>query len=305
MAYDLHPDYLSTQYALSIPNIPRIGVQHHHAHIVSVMAENGLEGDVIGVALDGTGFGLDDTIWGGEFIKANLKDFNRLAHLKNIPMPGSTMAIKEPWRMAMVYLSEAFGDEVSSLKIDLIKRIDSQKWGILKKAIQKKIHTPWTSSMGRLFDAVSSLLSIRDEVHYEGQAAIELEMIADRGVKEDYAFTVHQDETPMVINPADMIRGIVRDLTDGTPVARISGKFHRTVAHLIVETCEMIQSKETLNRVVLSGGVFQNIFLLSLVVEGLQRSGFEVYTHHLVPTNDGGISLGQAVIAHMRLFQCV
>ena len=305
VAYDLHPDYLSTQYALSIPNIPRIGVQHHHAHIVSVMAENGLEGDVIGVALDGTGFGLDDTIWGGEFIKANLRDFNRLAHLKNIPMPGSTMAIKEPWRMAMVYLSEAFGDEVSSLKIDLIKRIDSQKWGILKKAIQRKINTPSTSSMGRLFDAVSSLLSIRDEVHYEGQAAIELEMIADKAVKEDYAFTIHQEETPMVINPADMIKGIVRDLIDGTSAARIAGKFHRTAARLIVETCEMIQSKERLNRVVLSGGVFQNIFLLSLVVEGLQRSGFEVYTHHLVPTNDGGISLGQAVIAHMRLFQCV
>jgi hydrogenase maturation protein HypF len=303
LAYDLHPDYLSTQYALSIPDIPRIGVQHHHAHIVSVMAENGMEGDVIGVSLDGTGFGLDGTIWGGEFIRANLRDFNRLAHLKIVPMPGSTMAIKEPWRMAMVYLLEAFGDEAVKLKVDLIKRIDLQKWDILNRAIEKKINTPWTSSMGRLFDAISSLLSIRDEVHYEGQAAIELEMIADQGVTEGYPFHIQQDETPMVINPADMIRGIVRDLIDGTPSSIISGKFHRTVARSIIETCQTIRSNERLNRVVLSGGVFQNIFLLSLVKEGLRRSGFEVHTHQLVPANDGGISLGQAVIAHMKLFQ--
>ncbi len=311
VVYDLHPDYLSTQYALSIPDILKVGVQHHHAHIVSAMAENGIEGDVIGVSLDGTGFGLDGTIWGGEFIKSNLKDFERLAHLKKVPMPGGSMAIKEPWRMAMVYISEAFGDEAIDLGIDLIKRIDLQKWDILKRAIEKKVNAPLTSSMGRLFDAISSLLSIRDEVHYEGQAAIELEMIADRGVKvvatrnrEEYPFRIHKNENPMVIDPAEMIRGIIRDLTDGTPSSKISGKFHRTIAGLIVETCEIIRSKEKLNRVVLSGGVFQNIFLLSLVTEGLERSGFDVYTHHLVPPNDGGISLGQAVIAHMRLFQC-
>jgi hydrogenase maturation protein HypF len=304
VAYDLHPDYLSTQYALSIPGIPRIGVQHHHAHIVSAMAENGMEGDVIGVALDGTGFGLDGTIWGGEFIRANLRDFDRLAHLKKVPMPGGSMAIKEPWRMAMVYLSEAFRDETAKLKINLMKRIDSQKWGFLKKAIEKKINTPWTSSMGRLFDAISSLLSIRDEVHYEGQAAIELEMIADHGAKEEYPFHIYKDGKPMVVDPAEMVRGIVHDLIDGAPTSEISGKFHQTISRIVVETCETIRSDEKLNRVVLSGGVFQNMFLLSLVAEGLKRSDFDVYTHHLVPTNDGGISLGQAVIAHMRLFQC-
>ena len=304
VTYDLHPDYLSSQYALSIPDIPRMGVQHHHAHIVSAMAENGMEGDVIGVALDGTGFGLDGTIWGGEFIRSNLRDFDRLAHLKKVPMPGGSMAIKEPWRMAMVYLSEAFGDETTKLKIDLIRRIDPQKWDVLKRAIEKKINTPLTSSMGRFFDAVSSLLSVRDEARYEGQAAIELEMIADHGIKEEYPFHIQKDEKPMVVDSQEMIRGIVRDLIDGAPNSEISGKFHRTIARLIVETCETIRSKEKLNRVVLSGGVFQNIFLLSLVTEGLKRSAFDVYTHHLVPTNDGGISLGQAVIAHMRLFQC-
>jgi hydrogenase maturation protein HypF len=304
VAYDLHPDYLSTQYALSIPYIQKVGIQHHHAHIVSVMAENGIEGEVIGVALDGTGFGLDGTIWGGEFLKTNLREFTRLAHLKKVPMPGGSMAIKEPWRMAMVYLAKTFGDETKDLKIDLMRRVDPQKWEILSRMIEKEVHTPWTSSMGRLFDAISSLLSIRDEVHYEGQAAIELEMIADQGVKEEYPFIIHQDEEPMVIDPSEMIRGIVSNLIDGVPSSKISGKFHQTIARLIVETCKTIQTKESLNRVVLSGGVFQNIFLLSLVTEGLKRSGFDVYTHHLVPTNDGGISLGQAMIAHMRLFQC-
>jgi hydrogenase maturation protein HypF len=304
VAYDLHPDYLSTQYALAMPDIPKVGVQHHHAHVVSVMAENGIEGDVIGVALDGTGFGLDGTIWGAEFIKANLRDFDRLAHLRKVPMPGSSMAIKEPWRMAMVYLSEAFGEEASGLKIDLIKRVNLDEWGILKRAIEKKINTPWTSSMGRLFDAISSLLSIRDEVRYEGQAAIELEMIADPEVRGQYPFHVHQEEKPMVIDLRETVRGVVHDLVENVSPSTISGKFHRTIASLVIHACDLIRSQESLNRVVLSGGVFQNIFLLSLVTTGLKKSGFDVYVHHSVPANDGGISLGQAVIAHMRLFQC-
>ncbi len=305
VVYDLHPDYLSTKYALSLKEIPKIGVQHHHAHIVSAMAENGIEGDVIGVALDGTGFGTDETIWGGEFIKANLREFDRLAHLKKVPMPGGSMAIKEPWRMAITYLSEAFGDEVDDLRIDLMRRVAPQKREIIRRMIEKKMNTPFTSSMGRLFDAISSLLSIRDEVHYEGQAAIEMEMIADPGVRGEYSFYIHQDEKPMVIDAIEIVRGIVRDLIENVSPSKISGKFHRTTASLIINTCDAIRSKEKLNRVVLSGGVFQNILLLSLVTKGLQRSGFEVYTHHLVPTNDGGISLGQAVIGHMRLFQCV
>jgi hydrogenase maturation protein HypF len=303
VAYDLHPDYLSTQYALSIPDIPKVGVQHHHAHIVSVMAENGIEGDIIGVALDGTGFGPDGTIWGGEFIRASLRDFIRLAHLKPVPMPGGTMAIKEPWRMAMVYLTEAFGDETDHLKINLTRRVDFQKWEILKKMIEKKINTPWTSSMGRFFDAISSILSVRDEVHYEGQAAIELEMVADPEGGGEYPFRIHLEEKPMVIDTIETVRGIVRDLIDGVSPSKISGKFHRTIASLIIRTCEAIRAKEGLNQLALSGGVFQNIFLLSLVKKGLKESGFEVYTHHLVPPNDGGISLGQAVIAQMRLFK--
>ena len=304
VAYDLHPEYLSTKYALSIPDLPKIGVQHHHAHIVSCMAENGIDGEVIGVALDGTGFGTDGTIWGGEFLKASLKSFERLVHLKKVPMPGGVMAIKQPWRMAMVYLIEAFGDGLRTLKIDLLKRVDLTKWEILKGAIKNKVNTPWTSSMGRLFDAISSILSIRDEVHYEGQAAIELEMIADKEIKEIYPFSLFMEELPFVMDSKEIIRGVVRDLIEGVSSSKISGKFHQTLSHMIVETCQVLRSKEGLNRVVLSGGVFQNILLLSLVTKGLKEANFEVYTHHLIPTNDGGISLGQAVITHMRLFQC-
>jgi hydrogenase maturation protein HypF len=159
--------------------------------------------------------------------------------------------------------------------------------------------------MGRLFDAISSLLSVRDEVHYEGQAAIELEMIADHEVREVYPFQIQREQSPMTIDPVEIIRGVVSDSAKGISPSKISGKFHRTITSLIVNACEVIRSKENLNRVVLSGGVFQNIFLLFLVTEGLKRLGFEVYIHHLVPTHDGGISLGQAVIGHMRLFQCV
>ncbi len=302
VAHDLHPDYLSTQYALSLSGLPKIGIQHHHAHIVSCMAENGIEGVVIGVAFDGTGFGTDETIWGGEFLKVNLKEFDRLAHLKKVPMPGGSMAIKQPWRMAMAYLLETFGDGAKTLNIALLNRIDFKAWDTLRSAIEKKVNAPWTSSMGRLFDAVSSLLSIRDHVNYEGQAAIELERIADKEVKDTYPFQLFKEESPLIIDPAPMIREVVQDLTEGVSNSKISGKFHRTVARMIVESCEILRSKEGLNRVVLSGGVFQNFFLLSLVTEELKRSGFDVYTHHLVPTNDGGISLGQAITAHMKLF---
>jgi hydrogenase maturation protein HypF len=305
VAYDLHPEYLSTKYALSLAGIPKVGVQHHHAHIVSAMAENGLDGEVIGVALDGTGFGNDGTIWGGEFLEADLRDFKRVAHLKQVPMPGGAAAIKEPWRMAFAYLLDAFGDKAMDLELDWLKRRDPQKCGALKRMIEKRVNSPRTSSMGRLFDAVSSLLSVRDTVNYEGQAAIELEMAADAEGKEEYPFKIQEKEQPMVLDPTETVREVVQDLIRGLSPSLISGKFHRTVARLVVETCSRIRLDSGLDRVVLSGGVFQNTLLLALVFDGLKEAGFRAYTHHLVPTNDGGISLGQAVIAHMRCFQCV
>ncbi len=265
------------------------------------MIENGIDGDIIGVAFDGTGFGTDETIWGGEFLCVNLKEFRRIAHLKKMPMPGGQMAIKEPWRMALVYLYDAFGEDLLDLNIDLVKRIDHKKWEIIKRMIEKGINTPLTSSMGRLFDAVSSILSIRDNVNHEGQAAIELEMISDAKENETYPFVI-MDGNPMIIDLKETIISIVKDLTEGGLKSKISKRFHKTISKLIVETCKVIRSKEGLNRAALSGGVFQNMVLLESAVNDLKESGFEVFIHHSVPTNDGGISLGQVVIAHMRLF---
>ena len=302
VAYDLHPEYLSTKFALSLDGIAKVGVQHHHAHVVSAMAENGLDGEVIGVALDGTGFGSDGTIWGGEFLRADLREFTRVGHLKQVPMPGGSMAIKEPWRMAFAYLLDAFGDP--AMELDWVRRRDPHKCGVLKRMIETRVNSPLTSSMGRLFDAVSSLLSIRDRVNYEGQAAVELEMTADPEVKDPYPFRMDETVRPMIVDPRGIVKGIVQDLISGCSPSYISGKFHRTVARLVVEMCRTIRLESRLDRVVLSGGVFQNTLLLELVFCGLEEAGFEVYTHHLVPTNDGGISLGQAVIAHMRCFQC-
>jgi hydrogenase maturation protein HypF len=300
IAHDLHPDYLSTKYALSIAGIPKVGVQHHHAHIASAMAENGVKGEVIGVAFDGTGLGPDGTIWGGEFLKADLTDFKRMAHLKKVPMPGSSKAVREPWRMALVHLMEAFGSGAAGLGIDFTRRMDPKKWEILRRMTERKVNTPLTSSMGRLFDAVASLCSVRDEVRYEGQAAIELEMIANRELPASYSFLIDETRYPMVIDPAGIIRGVVHDLSSGVSPSRISAGFHKTVAELIVKTCSRIRELEKIDRVVLSGGVFQNMLLLALAFDGLNRAGFEVILHHLVPANDGGISLGQAIIAQMR-----
>ena len=220
-------------------------------------------------------------------------------------MPGGATAIKEPWRMAFAYVLEAFGDRAMDLELDWLKRRDLQACGVLRRMIGKRVNAPLTSSMGRLFDAVSSLLSVRDTVNYEGQAAIELEMAADADVKEEYPFGIQEEVRPMVLDPMETVREVVRDLIRGLSPSRISGKFHRTVARLVVETCRRIRLDSGLDRVVLSGGVFQNTLLLALVFDGLKGAGFKVYTHHLVPTNDGGISLGQAVIAHRRCFQCV
>jgi hydrogenase maturation protein HypF len=202
----------------------------------------------------------------------------------------------------VVYLNYAFGNDALNLKIDFTKRVEAEKWKTIVKMVEKGINSPLTSSMGRLFDAVSSILSIRDEVNYEGQAAIELEMIATHENVGEYKFQIFKEEKPMIIDPKEIIIGIVFDLLEGIPLAKVSSKFHRTIARIIIETCKLIRFKEELNRVALSGGVFQNIFLLSLVKDGLRNSGFEIFTHHTVPTNDGGISLGQAVIAFMCLF---
>ncbi|MEN3332035.1 MAG: hydrogenase maturation protein HypF [Blastocatellia bacterium] len=298
VAYDLHPEYLSTKYALALDEInTRIGVQHHHAHIASCMADNDVQGAVIGVAMDGLGFGTDGRFWGGEFFVADFTDAQRIAHLDYVPMPGGARAIREPWRMAAVYLHRAMGDEFLNLDLPFVRRLDRRAWATLQRMAETDTNSPQTSSMGRLFDAVSSLLGLRNAVNFEGQAAIELEAIADRRSTAGYEFDINGG----IIKAEAVIRRAVEDLLDGASRESVSARFHLGVARLISSIARKARDEHRLNRVALSGGVFQNLLLLEQTCRMLLADGFEVFTHHRVPPNDGGISLGQAAVANARL----
>ncbi len=296
LAYDLHPNYLSSRYAMEQQNIEKVPVQHHHAHIVSCMAENMLDGEVIGLSFDGTGYGTDGSIWGGEILVADKRKFIRKAHLSYVPMPGSAAAIKEPWRMAISYLYDAFGNEYRDLNLTVLKEIEEKNLNIISEMISKNINAPNTSSLGRLFDGIASIIGIRHRVCYEGQAAMELEMIAGEETKEiyDYEWT-SGDVNKVLLRP--IICGIVHDIINGVVLSRISTKFHITLIRLFADLCDKIRAETGLSRIVFSGGVFQNNILLSGLLNALEKDNFQVFTHCLVPTNDGGISLGQAIIA--------
>jgi len=302
VAYDLHPEYLSTKYALALTRHADspllVGVQHHHAHIASCLADNQVEGEVIGVAMDGLGFGSDGRFWGGEFFVADFTRAERIAHLDYIPMPGGVKAIREPWRMAAVYLHRAMGDDFLNLNLPFVNNLDRSAWATLRRMAVTGVNSPETSSMGRLFDAVAGLLGLRNAVNYEGQAAIELETIADRSVTGAYEFEIADGG---VIKADAVIRRAVDDLLDGRPVGEVSAKFHFAVVHLIVSVARDTRDRQRLNRIALSGGVFQNMFLLERAHRMLAADGFEVFTHSRVPANDGGISLGQAAVANARL----
>jgi hydrogenase maturation protein HypF len=303
VAYDLHPDYLATRYALELAELQglrRVPVQHHHAHVVSCMAENGVDGEVIGVALDGTGYGTDGHIWGGEFLLADCRRFRRLGHLKYVPLPGGEAAIKRPYRMAVSHLLSAFGEEALDLPLELWAQIEPPELALVRRMMAAKVNCPLTSSSGRLFDAVSALLGVRGVVNYEGQAAIELEMLAAEGVDEVYDWSP-PSSYPIIIDPAPVLRGVVSDLRRGVDRAVISAKFHNTIADIIVGVSQAARERTGINRVALSGGVFQNMYLIGRTLDGLESQGFEALIHHQVPANDGGIALGQAVIANARL----
>ena len=297
VAYDLHPNYMSSRFALKMPLEQKIGVQHHHAHIASCMAENHLSGKVIGVAFDGTGYGTDAKIWGGEFLVADFAGFERRAHLRYVPMVGGDAAVRQPWRMALSYLRDTFGARPLPSGIRFLENIPEKQVGLVDAMLLRGINSVDTSSCGRLFDAVASLVDLRQEVNFEGQAAIELEMIAQANLQQRYPFLVSDGE-PAQVDMRPLIENIVEDLARSKPAGYIAAFFHNTVAATIVEVCRSIRKSDQLKRVCLSGGTFQNMYLLRRAVEGLQRNGFEVYLHALVPPNDGGISLGQAVIAN-------
>lgn len=312
IALDMHPDYLSTRLAreyASLNGIPAervVPVQHHHGHIASCMAEHGLKGTVIGVALDGTGLGSDGNIWGGEFLAASMKGFTRSAHLEYIPLPGGDTAIKEPWRMALSYLLKAYPEGLSpETAPGFFSRLSTEEVGVVTKMIQGSINSPLTSSMGRLFDAVSSLVGLRDTITYEAEAAIVLEAVAKDGATgyEPYPFEIFKikDGAPLVISGLPVIRAVVDGVNKGVGMAEISARFHATVARMTTDTAKKIRQDTGLDRVVLSGGVFQNRLLSRLTEASLTQAGFIVFSHEKVPANDGGISLGQAAIALEKL----
>ncbi|MES0445509.1 MAG: carbamoyltransferase HypF [Desulfobacterales bacterium] len=296
IAFDLHPDYLSTRYAEEQQDIQKIQVQHHHAHIVSAMAENMLDGPVIGLSFDGTGYGSDGTIWGGEILFAEIEKFSRAAHFAYVPMPGSAAAIKEPWRMAVSYLYDAFGEEFWDLDLPFLKKIDHNKIKIIVEMISKQLNSPYTSSLGRLFDGIAAIAGIRNHVVFEGQAAMELEMLAGKTANEIYDYKWESGEIYQ-IKTEPIIRGIVDDMQIGLSPAEISGKFHWTLIYMFTRLCGLIRKDTGLSRVVFSGGVFQNSILLSGLIKALKEKNFQVFTQSKVPANDGGISLGQAMVA--------
>ncbi|MGH3796049.1 MAG: carbamoyltransferase HypF [Pseudonocardiaceae bacterium] len=296
VAHDLHPEYLSTKYALELADteltdLELVGVQHHHAHIASCLADNGDAGPVLGVAFDGLGYGSDGTLWGGEFLLADLTGFRRLGHLVPVPMPGGAAAIRQPWRMAAAYLGAEAPDE--------LRKRNADQWDTISAMAERGVNAPLTSSAGRLFDAVAAILGVRDSINYEGQAAVELEQWADRTEQGSYPATVI-DEPTMQLHGADLVRCVLDDLHAGVSPGVIATRFHHGVADAIVRICTTLRDTTGVDAAALSGGVFQNVLLLERTVAGLEQAGFRVLTHSRVPPNDGGISLGQVAVAAAR-----
>ena len=300
VAYDLHPMYLSTKLALGMQNVETIGVQHHHAHVASCMAENGLTEKVIGVAFDGTGYGTDGKIWGGEFLVADFACFERRAHLRYIPLAGGDTAVREPWRLALSYLLDTFGSRLDSLDLPLLRRMPAKKLASVRAMIERNINTVPTSACGRLFDAVASIVGVRDDVNFEAQAAIELEMSALPGVDAVYPFDISSAE-PAEIDVRPTIEAIAQNVLANKPSGWIAAAFHNTLAAIVVEICRRLRASDGIRKVCLTGGTFQNVYLLERALAGLRSNDFEVFVHSQVPPNDGGIALGQAVIANRIL----
>lgn len=295
LAVDMHPAYISTRTGLQYGDQPVVMVQHHHAHIASCMAEHRLDEKVIGVALDGTGYGTDGNTWGSEFIICDLNDFTRITHFEYMPLPGGDMGVEEPWRMAVSYLYKVFGIKFTELDIPLLKQTDPEKIRMIIRMIDKNINCPLTSGAGRLFDAVASLLDLVQVASFQAEGPMRLESIVRNDCTDSYLFTA--DRT---IRFDETIRGIVEDIRKNIDKTTIAAKFHNTLISVIFNAVKDIRRKEGISKVVLSGGVFQNKYLLEGTLTLLQKNNFEVYSHAAVPTNDGGIALGQLAVASKR-----
>jgi hydrogenase maturation protein HypF len=301
IAHDLHPNYFTTAYShRSKLGAQRVEVQHHHAHIAACMADNGLDNRrVIGLAFDGTGYGSDGTIWGGEVLLADYAGFERFAHLEYLPLPGGDTAIRKPWRIAAGY-AFALGVKISDLPF--LNNVDEQELVIVRQQVEKNLYAPLTSSMGRLFDAVAALVGVRTEVTYEAQAAIELETLSkkDLSAAEPYPFAMDETGSGMLIRLKDLLSAVVEEVRGGKSAGSIGARFHRTVTAIALQACQQASIQTGIKEVALSGGVWQNQLLLDLVREGLEKEEFTVYFHQQTPTNDGGLALGQAVVANFQ-----
>jgi hydrogenase maturation protein HypF len=297
VAHDLHPAYRSTVYARSISGVEHVAIQHHHSHVASCLADNGVDRKVIGVAWDGSGYGADGRVWGGEFLVADLAGFERAGHFEYVPLPGGDAAVREPWRMAATFLRAAYGDAMATLDVAFARRLDRVAWRVLSQAAERGLNSPLTSSAGRLFDAAASLLGLRDRVSFEGQAAMELEALATSAADLTYPTAVTDGGAGLVVRTTDVIRGVVEDLLRQVPSSLIAARFHATLADVLAQVCERLRARTGIDAVALSGGVFQNAWLLRAAMDRLEVAGFQVYTHRQVPTNDGGLALGQAAIA--------
>jgi len=301
LACDMHPEYFSTKKAASFHGIPVVSVQHHHAHIASCMAEHGLDEKVIGVALDGTGLGIDGKIWGGEFLVCDLADFKRVLHFGYIVLPGGDHAVDEPWRIAIAYLYKIFGRDFLRLPLPFLKTVDSKKILTIVNMIDQNVNCPEASSVGRLFDAVAAILNLCLESTFQAEGPMRLESLVKRNCHESYPFTISN-----TILLEETINAIVQDVIRGVNNSIISTKFHNTIISIIFESVRAISNKEKTKNIVLSGGVFQNKYLLENTERLLRKAGMKVYSHEKIPSNDGGIALGQIIVAaKKRKLKCV
>ena len=299
VAHDLHPEYLSTKYALERTGLTPIGVQHHHAHLAACLAEHGESGPAVGAIYDGTGYGPDGTVWGGEILLGDLAEFERIGHLSPVRMPGGEAAIREPWRMACSWLVEMLGDE-PPLPATLAGEVDPERWRVVARLARSGLASPLTTSMGRLFDAVAALCGARSRVSYEGQAAIEWEMMADPAEDAGYALPVVPDAGTKVLDARELVRAVLTDLEQGVAVPTIAARFHNGVADATARECTAAAERHGVESVVLSGGVFQNTLLLERTADGLMEAGLRVLIPETLPPNDGGISFGQAAVTAAR-----
>jgi hydrogenase maturation protein HypF len=298
IAHDLHPDYFSTKWALTQKGVRLVGVQHHHAHIAACMAENRIDGRVIGLSLDGTGYGTDGQIWGGEALFAGYASFERAAHFAYAALPGGGAAIREPWRMAVSYLAQTFGEDFLGLDIPFVRELERGKAELILRMMAQRVNSPLTSSCGRLFDAVAALIGIRQEVSYEAQAAIELEMSGRSSSETDgYPFAIRRQDGYWQIDPSPLFGAIVEDLRRKVCAETISRRFHNGLVETLGRLACLLRQESSINQICLSGGTFNNLLVFEHLIRKLESDGFEVFTHSEVPAGDGGLSLGQALVA--------